>query len=436
MISLAERAVPRVSSRSTSWRTTLSTPNGTTRLETIIPWLLTVFVFAMPTDPHPFGGISVTLPVGSLCILLGMLDIVKRRSTIVLSAGWWCLLVFVIWSTCSLTWVEYPNSTTFKIVKDWEYLALAFVITQYAWNGRIRTRLLDAYVAGCWYGVLGTFFNYATGRVFVIEGVEEAGDRYSFGVDVNYLGLALVIGIMIAWYRVSSERVRWRRLPYLIYIPAAVAAVGLTGSRGGLLALLGGVITYAIFAEPRRRIAMFAGAVVLVIVTLSLPASITWRLFTTTEEISHGTLDGRKALWNHGSKLFEESPIIGVGVGGVEGSLTNTQFNAVHNTPLEFLAEGGIVGFALFYGGLLHSMYRVKKVAGPEGTALVAVCMAWFIGTFSISWDIHMITWFVVAILLSAGSAQGIRLVSNAAGSIRDAGPEGPTALSATCLRT
>ena len=60
---------------------------------------------------------------------------------------------------------------------------MVWVITQYAWDQRVRTRLFDA----TWL-VVGTSswhsFIYATGRVFYIEGVEEQWDRYSFDVDV------------------------------------------------------------------------------------------------------------------------------------------------------------------------------------------------------------------------------------------------------------
>ena len=224
---------------------------------------------------------------------------------------------------------------------------------------------------------------------------------------------ALVIGVIIAWYRFSSDRTRWRQLYFLLYILAAFVAIGLTGSRGGLLALLGAVLTFTICADLRRRMAMLAGATALLILTAALPSSVTWRLSTTTDEISHGTLDGRKALWEQGVSLFEEHPLNGLGVGGVEGAWANSPFNAVHNTPLEILVEVGVVGFGLYYGGLAHSIDRVRRVAGQEGTALVAVCAAWFVGTFSISWDVYVITWFIFAMLLSACSAQRARRVSN-----------------------
>ena len=390
-------------------------------LERVLLWSLSIFVFALPTNPH-FGDISVTLPVGSLCVLLGVVGIMRRRTIVVLGFELWCLLAFVIWSTCSIAWAEYPASTTFKLTKYWEFLPMIWVIAQYAWDRHFRIRLFDAYVAGCWYGAIGTFFNYATGRVFYIEGVEEQWGRYSFGVDVNYLALALVIGMIIAWYRFSSDRTWWKYVFYPLYFPAAFVAIGLTGSRGGLVALLAAVVVFAICADRRTRVAVFVGAAVLVALTLVLPSSVTWRLSTTTDELNHGTLSGRRAVWDRGTAIVEEHPLVGLGVGGVVGAMASLDFNAAHNTPLELLVEEGIVGFAFFYGGLAYGVYRVWRFAGKEGKALVAVSAAWFVGTCSITWDSDLVTWFMFAMLLSAGSASRTIRVPNGLSSVLNAG--------------
>ena len=66
-------------------------PPGSPLFEHILLWLLSIFVFALPTNPHFHGDISVTLPVGSLCVLLGALGVMKRRAIVVPGLGLWCL---------------------------------------------------------------------------------------------------------------------------------------------------------------------------------------------------------------------------------------------------------------------------------------------------------------------------------------------------------
>ena len=373
-----------------------------TALQTLVTSLLSVFVFAMPTDMRLWGSVSVTLPVGTLCIALGFLSVLERREIFLVGTGCWYWLAFVFWSTFSLTWASYPDATFPKLVKYWEFLPVTWVITQYAWERRIRMQLFDAYLIGCWCGVLGVFFNFVIHRDFYISGANELEDRYSFGTDPNFLALALVIGAVTAFYRFYTERTRYKRILFAVYIPASFLALALIGSRGALLALLAATAWLLVGTNARKRIAVIVGAGLLLILTAALPSSVTWRLSTTTDELNNGTLDGRRGLWDEGTILVRNHPLEGIGVGGAKGALAL----AAHNTPLELLIEGGVISLALFYGGFVHSLYAVWKSRAKERTVLVAISMAWFVGTLSISWDAHLITWLIYALFLSVGSAR------------------------------
>jgi O-antigen ligase len=371
-------------------------------LDNTVMGFLWIFVFALPTDLHLSDTLSLTLPVGSLCILLGTLGVVKRRAIIAIPFGFWCLIAFVTWSTCTVVWAAYPDYIEEKLIKYWEFLPLCFVMTQFAYDRRGRMHLLNAYLTGCWLGVLGVFFHFATGHEFFTPAANELTSRYSFGTDANFLALALVIGAGIAWHHIYSECKRWKRLLSLLYLPAAFLAIGLTGSRGALIALLAAVLTFALFSDLRRRIATLAGTTAILALTLALPLSFTWRLSTTTQDVRYGTLDGRTTVWNEGLILFGEHPLCGLGAGATKGALPMV----AHNTPLELLIEGGLISVGLFYGGLAHSIYRITSIASQERTLLIVICSALLVGTFALSWDAQCTTWFVYTLLSSAGSVR------------------------------
>ncbi len=392
---------PGSDSRSNSLRP--SAPSGvpSTFLETVVTALLSIFVFALPTELHIYRDISVTLPVGFLCVALGALGVMKRQTIVGFSFGSWCLLAFVMWSTLTLAWADYPHLAMIKVIKYWEFLPMVFVITQYAWCHRVRMRLFDAYLAGCWCGVLGVFFNYASD----VEATSREGTvlegRYSFSADPNYLALALVIGICIAFYRAASNGPRWKQLIFSLYVPSALTAIVITGSRGALLALLGASVAFCICTTFRMRIALLSGAAVCLLLTVALPSDLTSRFATIPDELNHGTLSDRTQLWDRGKALVAEHPLQGRGVGAATGVLSIV----AHNTPLELLIEGGLVSLVLFYGAFAHGMYRVWKIASQERTPFLVIIAAWLVGTSSLSWDVDTITWFIVAMLLSAGSA-------------------------------
>jgi O-antigen ligase len=112
-------------------------------------------------------------------------------------------------------------------------------------------------------------------------------------------------------------------------------------------------------------------------------------------------MSGRSTLWETGEALVLERPLQGQGVGAVSGVFARV----VHNTPLEILIEGGLVSLLLFYGAFAHAMYRVWKFANRERTLFLVIITAWLIGALSLSWDVDIITWFIVAMLFAAGSA-------------------------------
>ena len=81
----------------------------------------------------------------------------------------------------------------------------------------------------------------------------------------------------------------------------------------------------------------------------------------------------RIVFFEDGLKLFQRSPIIGLGIGAVESSIFSVQtFNYetkyVHNHYIQTLAETGVVGLILFVGVLLTSLIAVwkKRRSGEE----------------------------------------------------------------------
>jgi len=176
------------------------------RLDVAVVALLSMFAFVLATDLRMAGGTSIAMRLGYASLLLGSIGVIKRKSAVVPTPGLWCLLGFVVWSSCTLAWAEFPVPAQHKVLTYWVLLALAAIVPQYAWDSRTRTKLIDWYVAGCWLGVIGTAANFAAGVVYCAEGAQEMEGRYSFGTDPNYLALALVLGIPLALFRSATAK--------------------------------------------------------------------------------------------------------------------------------------------------------------------------------------------------------------------------------------
>lgn len=135
----------------------------------------------------------------------------------------------------------------------------------------------------------------------------------------------------------------------------ALAGVYLSFSRAGLLAIV--VIP---FAFSGVRVALAMAPVALIPLLLLAPGLLRERFATLSSEGSE--LASRLDFWTTAWAIWQDHPILGVGPGGfadayaaarVPGKefLPTTVFEPpphAHNLPLQFLAEQGVVGLALF----------------------------------------------------------------------------------------
>lgn len=381
-------------------------------LETLVIWLLSAFAFVLPSDLRLADGKSIAMRLGYVCLLVGIAGVLKRRSWVLPESGFWVLVAFVVWSSCTLAWAQFPDLAQHKVLIYWALFAISAVVPQYAWDPRVRVRLLNAYVAGCWLGVVGTAVNFVLARPYAAADELEMEGRYSFSTDPNYLGLALVLGIPLAVYGASTAKARWQKVALRLYIPAGVIGVLLTGSRGAAIALLAVILVYGVFASPRVRLLLLSGVALCVSLAWLLPLQLSERFVSIPEQLRYGNLSDRRELWDEGAAVAWEHPFMGIGAGAATGTLAI----AAHDTPLELMMEGGAVSLALFYGVFLIGVGKTWQRDRREGWTLFAVCAAWFVGGLSLSWETNTVTWFLAVIVNSTLPAQRVRAVADAAG--------------------
>jgi O-antigen ligase len=312
--------------------------------------------------------------------------------------------MFVVWLTVSLTWSEYVAQGLGKILKYWQALAITGVMTQYAAAKPVRLKLFSAYVAGCWLAVLDVVSSYVSQSYY--KGLT---GRYSTN-DPNFVALALVIGIPIAWYGAVCEVRVWKKLLFLSYMPAAIFGIILTGSRGAALALLGAALAFGICASHKARVWLLCFVLVVCLAILYvLPGATVARFMTIPEELQQGSLSSRRIIWKAGAALVAEHPVRGLGAGAGDARLSSLfgKYQVAHNTPLAVALDGGVVGLLLFYGALVCSFVSLLRCPHAERTMLVAVCAAWLVGSYSLSWESHKVTWFLLGLFVTGGATAG-----------------------------
>lgn len=74
----------------------------------------------------------------------------------------------------------------------------------------------------------------------------------------------------------------------------------------------------------------------------------------------------RLVFFRDGLKLWQASPLIGWGVGGVEGQLTSVQSfyyesKYIHNQFIQIMDEAGVLGLAAFVGMLGSAVWMLTR---------------------------------------------------------------------------
>lgn len=160
--------------------------------------------------------------------------------------------------------------------------------------------------------------------------------------DPNDLCSILVVATLIALYRLCNPQGGLARLLWLGPIAVYLYALILTQSRGGLLALLAGLMTLFVARFGWRR------AIPLAVVTL--PAILLLSGGRQTRiSTSEGTAQGRMMLWVDGIRLLSHSPIFGIGAGQYAEELGLVAHNSFVHANVELGLAGGTAFLTLFF---------------------------------------------------------------------------------------
>jgi len=196
--------------------------------------------------------------------------------------------------------------------------------------------------------------------------------------DNNFLALALAMVIPLAWHvRALSSSVPVR-VGWLAVIGSATAAVIMTGSRGGSLSMLLGLLL--IVRRTRRKLAFVALIAICLGGAIYLVQDQYFRRMETLENVHQdASAESRFLHATIALKMSADHPWLGVGFGGLnysalaplymeqrDGRLTN---HVAHNSYLQMLVDSGIFalllyGWLIFYaiGWLGRSAARVRLV--------------------------------------------------------------------------
>ena len=165
----------------------------------------------------------------------------------------------------------------------------------------------------------------------------------------------------------------------LITLVAAAAAIYFTRSKGALLAILAGIIFYAIFFKGHRK--FFIGILVVAFVTLLLyyfiaPANLANTLKGNATVTGGDSISTRLDMWSETWQMLKTRPILGAGLAGYQSAVAPFHQKSYievylypHNIFLNFWSEIGFFGLLAFLGIVIwfyKSVFSCHSGPDPE----------------------------------------------------------------------
>jgi len=315
---------------------------------------------------------------------------------------------FVVWTAMTFFWTADPASTREIINTYLQLLMFAWVITEMGDTEENRTILAQAFVFGAWVVALNVLY------IFLAEPdiIRSDGRVTALGGNQNDIAAVMAISIALAWWLAARYRNGLLALLNMLYVPIALIAILLTGSRGGSIAAVVSLLAIplsfrALGRGKRAALLLILGVSVAVLVAapdvlLTRAAPLLTRVGDTPELVIDSDYTGRAQIWGAGFTALLERPVFGYGADSFTEVVLPwlSEPRAPHNTFLSVAVGSGLIGLTLFLTmvGLvvLGVMNQPDRWRRPIQLALLGALL---ISMMPLGWEHEKTVWFLLALL-------------------------------------
>jgi O-antigen ligase len=361
--------------------------------------------------PSPFDTVSSLAGVVAGAALLVEVLIWHRTAPTWTRALPW-FLAFVGWSATTVGW-SLDRSATAHDAALLASLVLIYAVAGIARTDRVQLDRIGSAIE------IGAVVASVVGVLLLATGHGTNGDlgapRLALtGDDPNHTAAALLLPFLIA----AGRTLGGGRRRLLTHGPAAAAifvAITLTGSRGGVVALVVGVVVLAV-SGPSVRVAR----PLLVVLALGTIAGIAVAPAQLEARLADPSSTGRTTIWRLGLESCDRYCVQGSGWGSFPvvyqqefradpqaGGYRTGAFRA-HNIWLQAWVETGLVGLGLLLGGFAVVSFEVWALPPADRAVPAAALASLVVASALVSNMTFKYFWLVLTFSAMAASAHRV----------------------------
>jgi putative inorganic carbon (hco3(-)) transporter len=313
----------------------------------------TFVLFTRPQDQLPF---LEPLHLAEVFGMFGIVTLVAGRLSrgvpvfrLTLEFGSVLALAFVMLGTAPFS--IWPGGAVSVVTDLFSKVVVVFALILNTLTTRERyERFVNVVVLSCSYVAVRAVIDYGLG-INLVEGGRAKGAGGLFG-NPNDMALNMVAFLPLAVIRAIGQGHRLLRGALAIGVPAIVAAIIFSQSRGGTLGLVA-MIAVLLYQIRRVRPTVAVAVVALTLATIPvLPSSFTDRMssiFNPEEDLT-GSREARKRLLREAYQAYLDHPVFGVGAGQFLNYNPEREeaWHQTHNAFLQVASELGTGGLLVF----------------------------------------------------------------------------------------
>jgi O-antigen ligase len=320
--------------------------------------LVFLYPAAAATVPHAGGLVLIPLILAGLFTSLGFrkaLHVWEKR----------VFLAFLLFFVYSATTLLYTENLATGLQRLDRIAQFSFAFFAYLYLRQSKLDLLPAFMGGL---ILGGVVLFVTAVIdlFVLGKVRASGHSYAI-----FFGdfCVLISFLLLAWILYNRQLSGWKLSITMLSGVAAMSAAFMSGTKGGLVYIPVGLLVVLLLmrsildkAALVRLSIFFIGSVLLVSIMNAAGAGAMDRVKQDASALAgDGAVSSstrvRIQMWEVAFRTWQAHPLLGVGLGDYRLALVDAfddmgkqapRYTHAHSNILNFLAETGLIGTALF----------------------------------------------------------------------------------------
>jgi probable O-glycosylation ligase (exosortase A-associated) len=304
------------------------------------------------------------------------------------------LLLFVVPILISVLFAYWRFRALASLI-DFVKLIVLYLLVVSLLTTRLRLRIyLALFLALICFVAVGAFAGYFGGHAEFSMGIDRAVGSTDLGANANTLAATMAATIPILLVLTFYRRLRGFRFLTGAATLLLVSTAVLTGSRGGLLGLLGGLL-FLLWRSRNRLLLGLVGVVILGAGVLWMPEQYKTRYSSIFSSTLDGSSSARLVTWGRGLRMIRDRPLTGVGL-GCFGIANLTSYSpeglrsrlVAHSLYIQVPSEVGLFGALVFFA-FLFEVFRLYgrtaqrlRAAGPSWRFEAVVLQGLASGTF------------------------------------------------------